>query len=209
MEKTMTKLSLALIFILISACGKAPEMKIPTEGKSADSLVGKSKSEILNIKYNNNIFLDCAVRVKQGPTIDLSSAPTDSFTWDITHELSILRMLSFRLGNIDTVVVVRLASAVEIKDYITYVDEKQNEYVMEHSPVMTIAFRRDSKSILTNGGVHELSKFKTVKLHENVETRIFTMSTEDNDENELTEDFRCTLRTKINPAYKDQWKRIR
>lgn len=205
----MTKLSLALLFILISACGKAPEMKIPTEGKTSESLVGKSKSEILTLKYDNKITLDCAVRVKKGPSIDLSLPPTDSFTWDITNELSVMRMLNFRIGNMDTVVVVKLVSPIELVEYNTHIDEKQNEYVMEHSPVLTIAFRNDSKTILSNGSVHDTFKYKTIKLFENVESRIFTLTTEDNDENQITEDFRCTLRTKINPAYKDQWKKIR
>lgn len=209
MEKTMTKLSLALLFILVSACGKAPEMKIPAQGKTSESLVGKSKAEILTLKYDNHINLDCAVRVKKGPTIDLSLPPTDSFSWDITHELSVMRMLSFRLGNMDTVVVVKLASPIELLEYNTHIDEKRNEYVMEHSPSLSIAFRHDSKTILSNGSVHDQLKFTAVKLFENVETRIFTVTTEDKDENEITEDFRCTLRTKINPAYKDQWKKIR
>jgi hypothetical protein len=209
MEKTMTKLSLALLFILTAACGKAPSMKVPAEGKHGEPLVGKSNAEILNLKYNNKISLDCVIRVKKGPSIDLNASPTDSFSWDIPGELSIMRVLNFKLGNTDTVVVVKLADNIKFIDNQTVIDEKQHEYFMEHSPVLTIAFRRDSKTILSNGSVHEQFKFKNVKLSENVETRIFTMTSEDNDGNELTEDFRCTLKTKINPAYQYQWKLIR
>ena len=205
----MKKLSLALLLILISACGKAPEMKTPSEGKSSESLSGKSKEEILKIKYNNQVNLECSVRVKKGSVIDLSAPATDSFSWDILHELSMMRVLNFRLGNTDTVVVVKLAEALKIVDYQTVIDERQNEYFMEHSPELTISYRHDSKSILTNGSIHETFKFRNVKLSENVETRIFTMTSEDNDENEITEDFRCTLRTRIQKPYQFQWKKVR
>lgn len=205
----MTKLSLALIFILISACGKAPEMKTPVQGKQAESLTGKSNSEIISLKYNNKINLDCEVRVNKGSSIDLSRPATDSFSWDIPGELSLMRMLNFRLGNTDTVVVVRIAEGLKFLDFNSHTDEKQNEYYMEHTPVLTISFRHDSKSILLNGEVHDLSSYKSVKLVENVESRIFTTRSEDNDGNRITEDFRCTLKTKINPAYKDQWKKVR
>ena len=208
MEKTMTKLGLASLFILITACGKAPEMKTPNEGKSAQPLEGKTNSEIIAEKYSK-ISLDCSVRVKKGPAIDLNADPTDSFSWELPGVQSGMKVLNFRQGNIDTIVVVKITEALKFVDTNSVVDEKQNEYFMEHSPVVTVSFRHDSKKILVNGQVHDSFRFKNAKLSENVETRFFTITSEDNDRNQITEDFRCTLNTKMNPAYAHQWKKVR
>lgn len=205
----MTKLSLALLFVITAACGKAPEMKTPTEGRFADSLVGKTKSEIMSLKYNNNINLDCEIRVKKGFSVDLSEKPVDTFTWYIPGELSMMRVLNYKFGNSDNVVVIRLAEGLQFVDNQTLITEDKKEYYFEHTPILTISFRRDSRSILTNGSVHERLRYSNTKLYENVTSRVFTLTNEDNDGNMVTEDLRCTLRTKINSAYKDQWKRVR
>jgi len=209
METIMTKLSLALLFVITAACGKAPEMKTPNEGRFADSLVGKTNSEIMSLKYNNNINLDCVIRVKKGFTVDLSEKPVDTFTWFIPGELSMMRVLNYKIGNSDTVVVVRLADNLKFVDNQIVMTEDRKEYYLEHTPVLTISYRRDSRSILTNGTVHERMRFTNTKLFENIESRIFTLTNEDNDGKMVTEDLRCTLRTKINPAYSYQWKRVR
>lgn len=205
----MTKLSLALLFVLAAACGKAPEMKTPNEGRFADSLVGKTNSEIMSLKYNNNINLDCVIRVKNGYTVDLNEKPVDSFTWYIPGELSMMRVLNYRIGKSDTVIVVRLAEGLNFVDNHTVITENRKEYYLEHSPVLTISYRRDARTILTDGTVHERMRFTNKKLFENIESRIFTLTNEDNDGKMVTEDLRCTLRTKINPVYNYQWKQVR
>jgi hypothetical protein len=205
----MTKLSLGLLFVLLVGCGKAPEMKTPNQGKSADSLIGKTNSEIISLKYNNNINLDCAIRVKKGFSVDLNEKPVDSFTWNISGELSMMRVLNYKIAKSDTVVVVRVADKLQFVDNQTVLTEDRKEYFLEHTPILTISYRRDSRTILTDGTVHERMRFTNVKLFENIESRVFTLTNEDNDGKMVTEDLRCMLRTNINPAYKDQWNRVR
>lgn len=80
---------------------------------------------------------------------------------------------------------------------------------MQHTPVMGIRFRRASKTILTNGSVHQRDSYEEHVLYENIPSRLYTMTTIDRDDEPVTEDVRCTLMTKINPAYTDQWVRVK
>lgn len=205
----MTKLSLALLFVFAAACGKAPEMMTPNEGRFAESLTGKTNAEIMSLKYDNEIYLDCEVRVKKGMTIDLNEKPVDSFSWYISGELSMMRVLNYKVDNTDTVVVVRLASDLKFIDTQIVLTEDKQEYYLEHTPAITISYRRDSRSILSDGSVHERMRFTDERLFENIKTRIFTLTNEDDEGKMVTEDLRCTLRTKIKPAYLNQWKRVR
>lgn len=203
----MTKTGLASLFILIAACGKAPEMKVPDESKYAQPLQGKTNTEIASIKYRK-ISLDCSYRINPGSEIDLKASPTDTFSWDVLNDSTKLRVLNSRFGNVDSAVVVKV-SPVSFVDAHSVTDEKQNEYFMEHSPILTASFRIDSKKILSNGQVHDRNRFKGARLSENVETRLFTMTSEDYDGNVITQDLRCTLKTDVNPAYAYQWKKVR
>lgn len=205
----MTKLSLALLFVLAAACGKAPEMKTPNQGKSAEPLIGKTNSEIMSLKYNNDINLDCEIRVKKGFTVDLSEKPADTFTWYIPGELSMMRVLNYKFGKSENVVVIRLADNLKFVDNQTVIAEDRKEYYLEHSPILTISFRRDSRTILSDGSVHERLRYKSTKLFENIQSRVFTVTNEDNEGNMVTEDLRCMLRTKIKSPYKYQWKQVR
>ncbi len=209
----MKLISVFLFIVLLAGCGKAPKMKDysglqPKSSKSAESLMNKSQEEILRLKYNNKIQLNCVLRVSDGGKINFSDDPTDTLIWDIPDELTKLRIMNFHLGKDPFVIVVRMAAPMKIMDQLSFTALDQREYFMEHSPVLKINYRRAPKSILTNGSVHDKETFSVVNLYENVETRLENRITE-TDDKLVSEDLRCTLKTRINLAYKDQWKLVK
>lgn len=204
----MNKLNILLLLAIVS-CGKAPSMPEAQKKQAASPLTGKTNAEILNLKYNNQIDLECEIRVQKGQRVDLSKEPTDKFSWNIPGELSLLRVLNYKIDNKELIIVVKLASLLEFKDRLTHVNERKQEFYMQHTPVMSISFRRASKTILTNGSVHNRDSFEDQELFENIPSRLYTMTSVDRDDEHVTEDVRCTLLTKINPAYADQWVRVK
>lgn len=203
----MNKLSLLLVFAFIS-CGKAPSLPEPTKQRTVSPLTGKTKNEILNLKYNNDIDLKCELRVQEGEKVDHSKAPTDEFVWKISSELSALRLLNYKIGNQELIIVVKLATDLKITENLIHVNDRKQEFHLQYSPVLTINFRRAAKTVLTNGTVHHRDSFESVDLYENIPSRLLTMTTEQDDE-VVTEDVRCTLVTKIHPDYADQWVRVK
>lgn len=206
----MKFLSILMLLVLMS-CGKAPEMKTPEPRtrKNFETLSGKEQKEILSLKYNNNIQLQCTLRVSDGTKINFSEDPVDTLAWDMPGESSLLKIMHFQLGPDPYVIVVKITEPLKILDHLTYSSPDGREYFMEHTPMLKIQYRRGPKSILTNGSVHEREAFTPVSLFENVEARLEHRSTEADDEKLVTEDFRCTLATTISSPYLSQWKIIK
>lgn len=202
----MNKLSILLLVFI--GCGKAPSLPEPTQGKTFSPLNGKSTAEILDLKYNNQIDLKCELRVQEGERVDLSIKPTDEFIWSIPGDKTVLRLLNYKIGKRELIVAFKLASTIKFMNNLTHVNENKQEFFLQYSPVVTVDFRRAAKSILSNGAIHNRDSFEDLDLYENIPSRLFTMTTEENDE-VVTEDVRCTLMTKINPAYADQWVRVK
>ena len=208
----MKLISVVFMAILLSGCGKAPEMKDyskPKFSKSGESLLNKSDDEILRLKYKNQVQLNCVLRVSEGEKIIFSDDPADTLSWDLPDQLSKMRIMHFLLGKDPYIVVVKIAEPMKIIEQLSFTTLDKREYFMEHSPVLKIHYRRAPKSILTNGSVHEDETFKEETLFENIETRLENRVTEADDEKLISEDLRCTLKTKVNPAYKDQWQIVK
>ena len=188
---------LVLVAHLISACGKAPSMDAYTQ-KSVHNLIGKSKEEVLSLKYNNRIFLNCKIRLSNGQKVRITNEFVDEFTWNLLGELSLLRVLNYLMDD-EMVIVVRMAEAIRIEDQLTHQGKDGREYYMEHTPVLKVLYRRDSKDILSNGSVHD----------ENVETRLLEINSEREDGSLVTEDLNCMLQTNAKPEYDFQWKVVK
>jgi hypothetical protein len=197
----MKFLSFAVMLILILSCGKAPSIPESYEEKRAEPLAGKSDNEILRLKYNHLVYLDCALYV-QGKQVD-------QFQWDVVREGSLLRVLNYKLGDRDTIVGVKVKHQLTFLDSHTHINELKNEYYMEHSPVLHVSFRRAANSILRDGSIHDRQSFSERALYENIETSLFTLVTDDKDYGHITEELRCELKTVMGPLYRHQWKRVK
>lgn len=203
----MLKLNFLVLLAVIVSCGKAPEMQNPVQKSSGETLQGKTEEEVVQIKYREPFKLDCGVRIVKGEFINLNIDPKDQFSWSMADDLTLMRVLHYKVDKAEMIIVVKIDSSPEILPHVTHRTENFKEYFMENTPVLKIRYRRAPKKILFNGNVHETNAYTDVKLYENIEERIFTISSELND-GLITDDFRCTLSTKINPFFADQWKQI-
>lgn len=201
----MLKTSFMLLLLLIG-CGKAPEMKDAPSAKEA--LEGKTEEEVFAIKYAEPFMLNCSLRTIPGTFIQKDIEPEDEFEWSLDSDLSLMRVLHYEVGAQKMIVVVKIEKGPEIKPVVHHTSEDFREYYMESSPVLTIKYRRAPGRILIDGSVHDERAYKHVTLYENVEKRIFTIPSEVKN-GILTDDFRCILKTKIHPHFKEQWKIIR
>lgn len=204
----MLRMILVILLGMLVSCGKAPTEKVPTQGRFAENLTGKSNEEILSLKYNNQVSLRCQVRVNNGDFIDLRARANDEMVWAIPGELSSLRVMNYMAGDKSMVIVIKMNGGLSFLPQKNYVAENRREYYMENTPKLDILYRRAPKSILNSGEVHERMAYIRRTLYENVEERLFTMRTGRGEE-EVTEDLRCTLLTNIDPLYRMQWQIIR
>jgi hypothetical protein len=193
----MRDIYIFLLMALISSCGKAPSMPEPEMHQSAPTpLIGKSSSEIMDLKYNNQIYLNCSIRV--------NSQLMDTFSWPISSESSMMKFLNYKSGQRETIIAVRLKGKLEFLDRLSHVSETNKEYDMDYTPVIKISFKRAAKEALSNGSIHEKYTFTDRKLFENIEGTLFSIVSED-----IHEELRCSLKTIIKPQYKHHWKVIR
>lgn len=206
----MKLLGILMLMILMS-CGKAPEMKMPEarEKKVFETLTNKNPDEVLSLKYNNKIQLNCTLRVSEGNKINFNADPADTLSWDMPGNTSVLKILRFHLGTDPYVIVLRIAEPLKIVDQLSYTSPDLREYYMEHTPTLKIQYRRGPTSILTSGSVHQKEAFKEVSLYENIEERLEQRLSKTDDEILMAEDFRCTLATRINSPYLHQWKIVK
>ncbi len=190
----MMRMYAYLLLLLVLSCGKAP--KEPTFHTDAsgnpivtpEAIVGKSKAEILKLKYNDQISLKCQVEV--------NSQLVDQFVWDIPHEMSLLKILKYKVNEKEISFLVRIGEPVEFKDRVSHTDENQTEYYMEYSPVMSILYQRANKKVLQDGSVHDLSKYQEKTFFENVEGVVHQTA---------FEEVRCTLNTQARAGFEHQW----
>lgn len=203
----MVKLGFLFLLAVVVSCGKAPEMPETKQKSSSDTFVGKTEEEVVEIKYKEPFRLECAVRVMKGEFINLNVRPSDQFSVGMNEDISLMRVLHYKIGKTEMVIVVKIVAAPEILPHVVHRTETFKEYEMENSPVLKIKYRRAPRRTLLNGTIHDQNAYSEVKLYENVESRIFTISSESGDDLE-TDDLRCKLVTKMNPKFADQWKEV-
>lgn len=199
----------SLVFCLIAlGCGKAPEMKEPYQGRTIHDLTGKTSQDIAKLKYNNRISLYCSIKASTGQILSYNSKPVDEFFWDLPHDLNQLHMLNYKIGTKAVTVIVRLTENMDFRPQLTHIGRNRTEYFMENTPVQKIYYKRASKTTLRDGSVHERSTFSETTLFENVETRLFSMTTETED-GFISEEVNCKLQTQAFPEYASEWRIIR
>jgi hypothetical protein len=181
----------------------------PTSGRSFSALAGRSAPEIISLKYENRVRLSCELRLSESGAIDLAAPASKKIEWDYPFDPAQLKIMNYRNGKEDFVIVLRLEDPIEVRDAVTHVTEDGREYYMEHTPVLRLLYRRAHRRILQNGGVHERQTYLRRSLFENVQERLFTISTDTWDRRTATEDLRCKLETRAPPPYLDQWERVR
>jgi hypothetical protein len=206
----MNVIGLLLLMILSFGCGKAPEMKdYSRSGKSFEALSGKSKEEIFLLKYNNQVNLNCEIRVNRGQKIQVNIDPADTLSWNLPSELSVMRIMNYRVGDKYFVVVVKLDGPIKIVDRVNYTADDLTEYYMEHTPVVKILYKRAERKALSDGSIHQPGAFSEALLYENVQFHLFTKTSKSDEDKFVTEELHCKLAAKAHPHYVHQWKLIK
>lgn len=195
-----------LILTFIAACGKEPKT-LPNQGVTQENFSAMSSEEIMRVKYDNEIDLICDLRVHDGPYVDLNYKPSKTLVWKLTQELAKYKKISFEFRARTYTVEIQLASKLRIHN-LNYVDSQGDSYSMTYSPTIDISYR----SLMTTGEVRDFYEEKDftgeTKLFENVPTVVYSLTSENMETGEtVSEDLRCQLKTKTNPAYADQWMR--
>lgn len=196
---------LLLMAVFVLGCGKAPDMP---EYYYSGNLSAKSMDEVVAIKYTGPFILNCAIRTFNDNVIKTMNDPIDSFDWELTGDFSLKRVLHYRVGDQKMVVVVKIAEVPKIVPFVNVTTETKKEYYMENSPVLKIKYRRAPGRILLDGTIHDENAYKEVTLYENVDERIFSIASEV-DEDIVTDDLRCTLKTGIKPVYSKEWQQLK
>lgn len=196
----MLKYAFLIFALMIIGCGKS--------SNSQETVQLKTEEEILAIKYNKPFELKCAIRTIDGNIFSSLPQPVDEFQWPLDEEPPLMRIFQYKVGKEKLIVVVKVTERPEIEPFVSHRTENGSEYYMENSPVLKIQYRRAPVKVLTNGTIHDKLAYKEVTLFENIEERIFTIPSEV-DEGLITDDFRCTLITEMNPAFRAQWRRIK
>src|SRR5665648_552855 len=142
----MPLLYIILLSLFFTSCGKAPSMPEYYFGKSSESLVGKSSGEIVDLKYNQNISLNCSVYVQ--------NKLVDQFDWQVLNNRKNFKFLNYQVHEEEMVIAVKLSEDLSFLANYTHVSESGSEYYMEQSPTLTISFQRGKRDILQNGNVH-------------------------------------------------------
>jgi hypothetical protein len=204
----MNLISTISLLALIVSCGQYDTVKKPKTSRKVESLEGRTNDEILKMKYGYDIKLNCVLRIQEGRVIDENRLPSATFTWDILHELSLNRTLNYSLHNTNYIMVVALKAPLEFLDSLTHIDENNNEYYMEHSPKLLIAFGGTARSTYYSGWTRDNMNSEHV-LYENIESPLYIKTTEQDGQKPVTEEVRCILKTKIKPGYENQWVRVK
>lgn len=203
----MKALILPGLAILLSGCGKAPQYDYVNR-TVMDPLIGLPSDEIIKKKYDGPPTLICDVRVQEGDVMNLMIAPVETMTWTIDELTTLKKFLNYSLGSKSYLVAFRMEDPIEFVDEVSIM-RNGHEFQMQNSPVLKLYYRRGLRSMLSNGSVHDLRTYTKITLNENVTTPLFTLTTETLKRELITEDVRCTLKTKLRAQYRDQWKIIR
>lgn len=155
----MRRLTSVLFLVICFSCGKAPGEPQYTSIINPD---GEAQREALTVKEMKP-SLQCQVSIQ--------NQTRDQFVWENPIELSLIKILNYRVANKDISFIIRLEEALEDKNYLN------------------ILYFRTNKNVLNDGTIHERGLYLGVTLYENVETQIYASD---------SEIISCTL-NRINP----------
>lgn len=155
----MRRLTSVLFLVCCFSCGKAPGEPQYTSIVNPES---GAQREALNSKEIKT-SLQCKVSIQ--------NQTKDQFVWDNPSELSLIKILNYKVAKKDISFIIRLDEALDDKNHLE------------------ILYFRTSKNVLNDGTIHERGLYQEMTLYENVETQIYAFD---------SEIISCTL-NRINP----------
>lgn len=146
--KRAQRLITAITLVLSISCGKAPEE--PQYGNNIDSSINTQRDGIRVKEIKSS--LNCQVNIQ--------NQLKDQFVWENPSELSLVKILNYRIGSKDTSFIIRLEESLQNKTEIK------------------LLYLRTTKNVLNNGSIHDRSLYRPTTIHENLETKIYDNNSE-------------------------------
>ncbi|MFL5784886.1 MAG: hypothetical protein ACJ76H_09775 [Bacteriovoracaceae bacterium] len=192
-------LSLAVLAVLMS-CGPAPDLKRRPESwfinkdKLSDGRIDldkKTPAEVLQIKYNNVVNLECEFRAGR-PDKLIADLQPEKRTWNLVNGDNELKTIELTVD--DRKLEVEISSTLWV---YTEATPKKNgvDYVLKHTPVAELHFRPLDNNIQKD--------LETLKLFENLPTENLVFHFDD-----LINILSCSVKTVIAPLYEVEFQRI-
>ncbi|MCM2350868.1 MAG: hypothetical protein NDI69_12670 [Bacteriovoracaceae bacterium] len=144
----MRTLTSVLFLVFCFSCGKAPGEPQYT---SIVNPAGEAQREALTSKEIKS-SLQCQVSIQ--------NQIKDQFVWGNPTELSLIKILNYRVASKNISFIIRLEGALEDKNHLN------------------ILYFRTSKNVLNDGTIHDRGLYQEATLYENVETQIYAADSE-------------------------------
>ncbi len=201
-----TILSMTILFAFVS-CAPAPELKRRPESffqtsKLSDKTINldnSSVAEVLSLKYDNKVMLDCELKIMTG-TGETSGVQRESFSWNLVNTKAPTKALNIQIGDRTLGAVVKLKT-LGMKKSDSAKDIHGIQYEMKHTPFADIEVSWNDTPAAEGETSPVLLMFMKEKF--SPEKLIQVYSTE-----MLTKEINCVLNTEISPAFADEWKAI-
>lgn len=199
--KTILSFTILLAFV---SCGPAPELKrrpmtLIQKDQQVDkklNLDNSSVAEVLALKYDNKVMLDCDLKIMTG-TGETSGVQKTSFSWNLVNTVESSKELSIQVGERTLGAVVKLTT-LGMKRSDSAKDAQGIQYEMKHTPFADIQVTWNDTPVTEAEATPTLLMFMKEKF--SPEKLIQVYATE-----MLTKEISCVLNTEINPLYADEW----
>ncbi len=155
------------------------------------NLSSKSVPEVLKIKYENKVLLNCTLNVKVGDQIQ-----EQVLSANLVEEPNCSKTMSYQVNG-HKIEAEILASNFTVFGKINHTDPMGTKYFMSHSPVAAITVKwtdTDEAGIVSTGSVG-------MTLFENVPDLFIVQMTDQG----IVKNFRCGLSATPVKEYQDEW----
>ncbi len=214
---------LFLLFSCQNESGQNRVIRANNNGNTAKPTVkgplsGKTKSEILKLKYNEAIVI-CNLWLQHSVNYDPSIKPTEVFTWDLFEELkinpnlNIEKTISFP-SKLDLLLPdQKLKIDLQLKSIQfgrnSYTDTDGSQYKMSYSPILQFKYILYSEIKMKDASVSKVSNQGADSIIENIfKTSVNYIFSSDHEENKFYNQLTCTVKTVIKKEFQDQFLKI-
>ena len=201
----MKKLLPLTLFFAFVSCGPAPELKRRPESffqknKLIDkkiNLDNSSVAEVLSLKYDNKVILDCELKIMTG-TGETSGVQKESFSWNLVNSAGSEKTLNIQVGERTLGAVVKFKT-LGMKKSDSTTDAQGIQYEMKHTPFADIEINWSDSPVTQE--TQPLLLFLKEKLTPQKLIQVYS-------EEMLTKEISCALNTEIKEPFTDEWKAI-
>ncbi|MDH4468405.1 MAG: hypothetical protein QE271_10125 [Bacteriovoracaceae bacterium] len=215
-------LFLSFIFILVSCENHSNSSDLindqqsnnlnPDSSDQNEMFAGKSLDQVLEAKYDE-AELVCELSAQKDFSFMPRRGAWKKFSWDLLSNTQVLRTFTLN-ASVDPQQYSEInvtIDSVKIVDYVEHVGPEGSIYLLKYTPVINLSYQLEYLFSYTPGVSTQGREQKKIIIYEKFLNNPFFESQRVNDQNVFDPewyfiDFRCTLKTKIRPAYADHFR---